>query len=840
MPMEVHKFGGTSLADATCIRRCADLLVKARLRGAVVGVTSAVGGLTDELLSAAAAASKGNRDGCRQAADAIRKRHQQILADLSVSDAESVDGELAALHDQFTRQLEGVLAVGELTERTRDAIVSLGEKSAARLTAAAVRSLGKKARAIDADTFLETDGCHGEAMPLHGVAERTMEATLRPLLEAGNILVTTGFLGQAPDGSTTTLGRGGSDYSATLIAGALSADQVVIWTDVDGIYTSDPRIAPEARSVPQMNFREAAELSFYGAKVLHQRSIIPVASRGIPVIVRSSMQPDLPGTRVDGQFTRGSHPVKAIGAVRGQALVSVEGKGMAGVPGIAARVFGALAAESISVTMICQSSSESTICLAIPGNEALRAEIALKREFHTDLSHGDVEEILVQRRVSLLAAVGLGMAHTVGVAARVCQSLAQRRINILALAQGSSELNISLAVDEKDTDAAVRGIHDEFDLQRLDTGEDTTRRFDLMILGLGSIGRALAELLQERSEHIQRRFGLNVRLVAVCDRKAFLFHPRGLPEETFQAALRCKADGRSLTEVEGAVASDDPAEMLRHAAQYRLARPVLIDTSDSKTNHGIFLDAMRAGFDVVTANKNPLAGSMESYQQLWQVAHDHRRMLKAEATVGAGLPTIDSMENLLSAGDPLLKIEGCLSGTLSYLLDQVSQGQPFSEALREAARVGYTEPDPMVDVSGGDVARKGLILGRWSGLLDGTETVQHEGLIGEVGPWKTMDELVAQLRVFDEPLAQRFRRAKENGLALRFVARVEPSKVFIGPTEVPLESPLGSLQGTDNMMVFTTQRYHEQPLAITGPGAGVDVTAAGVLSDVLRIAAERS
>ena len=342
-----------------------------------------------------------------------------------------------------------------------------------------------------------------------GICDRTIVAALSPRLARGEVPVVTGFCGRAPDGATTTLGRGGSDLTATLLAAALRADEVTIWTDVDGVFSADPGIVPSARVIRQLNFREAAEMSYYGAKVLHQRTMIPVASLGIPVRTRSSFAPEAGGTLIDGRVTPGSHPVKAVTAVRDQCLVSVEGKGMAGVPGVAARLFAAIAAARISVTMISQSSSESSICLAVPGDRAIDAEQTLKREFRADITRGDVDEIVVRRGASLIATVGLGMAHTPGVAARVFTALAKRGVNVLAVAQGSSELNITLAVAEGGTNDAIRSLHAEFGLDRIDTGDDSARAFDLILLGSGNIGRALVALIHDRHAHIVERFGLD-------------------------------------------------------------------------------------------------------------------------------------------------------------------------------------------------------------------------------------------------------------------------------------------------------------------------------------------
>jgi aspartokinase/homoserine dehydrogenase 1 len=834
--LAVHKFGGTSVADAARLVDVVEIVRGQRRDAACVVVASAASGVTDALLEVARAAGRGDVAGCQQRVEALRARHLQTLTDLGGDGPTTA--EIGRLLGEAHDVASGAARLGEMTARARDRLVSVGEKLSVRLLALAFRRAGVDAQAVDADTFVDTDGAFGEATPLGEVGERAIRVALQPLLDAGRLPVVTGFLGRAPDGATTTLGRGGSDLSATVLAAALHAAYVVLWSDVEGVLTADPRLVPEARVLTQLHYREAAELSFYGAKVLHPRTMIPVVGPGIPVWSRSTFTPDRPGTVVDGRFTPGSHPVKAISAVRGQALLSLEGKGMAGVPGVAARCFGALAERAISVTMISQSSSEASICLAVPEVDSLRAEQALKAAFRPDLARGLVEEVVVQRRVGLVAAVGLGMARTPGVSARIFGALGKRRVNVLAIAQGSSELNVSLAVDERDIEAALRALHAEFGLGLRDTGEDAPRAMDLLLLGAGGIGRALARLVGERGPHLRERFGVTLRVAGVADRSGYLFDPVGLAPERLEAALAAKAGKGALVDLPGAVATRDAADLLREALSYRLARPVVVDVSDADDSPRLFLEAFRLGADVVTANKKPLAGDAAVFRQLVEAAREGGRLLRAEATVGAGLPVIDTLEMLLGAGDRLIRAEGCLSGTLAFVVSRLEAGERFSDVVAEAARRGYTEPDPVVDLSGADVARKAVILGRVSGVAPDAR-VQLTGLVDPALAGRPLPDLLEALKAYDEPLAARVDDARTRGAVLRYLARVDADGIAVGLAEVPADSPFGGLRGTDNMIVFRTERYDERPLVISGPGAGVEVTAMGVLGDLMRTAAER-
>ncbi len=841
--LEVHKFGGTSVGDARRIRHCAGLVAASFTEEhRVVVACSAMTGVTNSLVATAKLATAGETARARDNLQGLRTRHHRALDRLEVDTERkaTVRKRLDGLLDELFDLVAASSVLGELTPRTRDRMLASGEKLACELFAVALGEQGLEGVALYADTFLETDGCFGEASPLGGVADRHIVAAVTPHLEAGRVPVVTGFCGRAPDGATTTLGRGATDFTATILAGAMAADAVTIWSDVDGVFNADPRVVPEARVLRQLNYREAAEMSFYGAKVLHQRTMIPVSGLGIPVTMRSSFDPEAPGTVVNGRSTPGSHPVKAISAVRDHALVSVEGKGMAGVPGVAARVFGALAEHGISVTMISQSSSESSICLAVPQHHAGAAEQALKRALMTEMSRGDVEEIVVQGRVGLVAAVGLGMAHTPGVSGRLFSAMGSAGVNVLAIAQGSSELNVSLAVAGRQVDAAIRAMHSEFGLDRLDPGDDSERHLDLLLLGCGSIGRELVAQVLQRRSHVFERFGLHPRVVAIADRSGFVFDPTGLSLERLQHILDHKGSGGRLADLDGA-APGTPVDMVETTLQWRLSRPVLVDVSDSDDAHLAFEAALTRRCDVATANKKPLAGPLAIHASLQETTRREGRLLRAEATVGAGLPVVDTLQMLLHTGDRLTSAEGSLSGTLGFLMSRLEEGVAFSAAVEEAVGLGYTEPDPVADLSGVDVARKATILGRLSGLAGPDAEVRLTGLVDPAWAGLPIPELLERLRTdHDGPMAERVGTARASGQALRFVARVSEGLIEVGPTEVPADSALGMLKGTDNQVVFRSERYQDRPLVITGPGAGVEVTAMGVLGDVLRIAAERA
>lgn len=802
-------------------------------------MSSATAGTTDDLHAVARGAYAGEEDAVREAVKRILERHREILERLGAS-----FGSVASRTEAFLTEIQDLasacLVTREVSASIRDRLVAIGEKIAVGLVARALSDAGVLAEPLFADGFIETDAHFGEARVLTGVTYRRIRAVLEPAIARGVVPVVTGYCGRGPDGSTTTLGRGGSDLTAALVAAALDADEVTLWTDVDGVFTADPERVPDARIIRHLNYREAAELSFYGAKVLHPRTMIPVQAKGIPVRSRNARNPNDAGTVVDTRFTPGSHPVKAVSAIDGHALLSIEGKGMAGVPGVSARAFQALAARSVSVTMISQASSESSICLALPRRHAEEAAAALREAFRRELSRGQIEEIAVRRDVGLAAVVGLGMAQTPGVAARAMTACARQKVNLLSIAQGSSELNITLAVDEGDVDRTVRALHEGFDLHRADTGVDDDAGLNLIVLGVGQIGRALLSLLHARTPHIKARFGLTPRVVALIDRSGYVLAPAGLSAEQIETLVSLKAEHGGLSEA-AAGAVGVARDALVAALDYRLVRPMVVDVSDADDADQLFVEAFRRGCDVVTANKKPLTGPHDRFETLRAAAEREGRQLKAEATVGAGLPIIDTVEVLLGTGDRLASVEGCLSGTLGFVTTALQNGQGFSEAVARAREHGFCEPDPAVDLSGTDVARKALILARWCGLTgpNGRVDTELEGLVDDRWTGLPWPELAERLRSLDDAYRERVAAALERGEVLRYLATVKPGCVQVGLRSVPAGSPAGRLSGTENLVMFRSDRYDAVPLVVTGPGAGIDVTAMGVLADILRVAAER-
>lgn len=832
MAIVVHKFGGTSVGSGERMRGVVERVLERPDGEQAVVVVSAMSGITDLLVRLADTDAD-----VTSLLEILQVRHRDALAVVAPdADADAVMGTLVNELDAAARALRVLASPAPVL---RDRILATGEKLAARMVALAFRGAGVAAKAVDADTFLETDEQHAEANPLPGLTALSIRTTLQPLVDEGVVPVVTGFCGRSPSGRTTTLGRGGSDFTATLVGGGLNATRVLIWTDIDGVYTSDPRAVPEARTVTQLNYREAAELAYFGAKVLHPRTLEPVVSRSIPVQILNTFRPELPGTIVDARVTPGSHPVKGLSAVRNHGLLSLEGRGIAGVPGVAARLFRALADAGVSITMISQSNAESSITLAVPREDVEEADRAIRRAFCFDMAHGTIGDIQVRPSVGLVAAVGLGMANTPGIAGRVFRALARQGVNVLAIAQGSSELNISLAVEDPDVEPALRALHDAFGLDRRDTGVEDGRGLDLVVHGFGSVARMLVRMVAERQEDLRERTGHDVRVVAVSDRGALLVDPRGLSWERIEAASQRKQAGGRLAEEEGSEPFASSEEAFARVWMWRLRRPVFVDLSSDPESGTLLLQALRAGADVVTANKWPLAGEEALFNALVATAQEQGRALRYEATVGAGLPVHDTIEMLRATGDRIHSIVGCLSGTLSWVLYRLQQGDAFSDAVLEAHRRGYTETDPVLDLVGGDVERKVLIAARSAGIPLRPQEITVEPLVDRTLLGLSSSALAERLPAWDAQMARALAEARVRSLRPRMVGRVGAHRgsvrlEFVGP-----QDPLYDLQETDNRIVIQSERYASRPLTVTGPGAGVEVTAMGVLGDILRVVGAR-
>ena len=836
----VHKFGGAALADLAAFRRAADIIAEYGGAQPVI-VVSAMRGVTDAL----GVIARSSVPKARTALAALERRHSAVASGLATDRAQrttlhkAIAETFAELTTICTRRRSGALTAAQL-----DFVMSRGEILAAELFVAGLRQRGLAATGIDALKLVWTDGVVGSAAP--DIAKTTAAAAkqILPRVKAGNIPVVPGFFGRGKKGAVVTLGRGGTDVTATLMARVLHASTVMLWKDVPGLLTADPRVVPDARLIPSLHVREASELAYHGAKILHPRALIglPAATR---LYLRPLADPKAMGTEISAFATAGEKkggvpalPVKALAVITGQALVTIVGNGMAGLPGVAARALGALDQMGVSVSLISMASSEHSLCIAVPVGLATQVAAKWKAAFAAEITRRDIEGVDVKRNVATLAIVGLGMAGTPGVSARLFDALAQSKINVVAIAQGASEMNISVVINESSAAQAQRAVHAAFRLDKIGGGAAGSRQHaDVIVLGFGLIGRELALQLAQRRKPDGGRLTAPVRVVAVIDRSGYVFDPRGLPSKTLMALAEAKAAGTPLAVQTGGIRATDEAA-LREIATHALERPILVDVTASETSPTLEV-AIGAGMDLVLANKRPLVTSGRNGRGLAKLAATRGRKLLHEATVGAGLPVIDTVNKLVASGDKILQIEGCPSGTLGFLFSEMSRGTKFSVALQSAMAKGYTEPDPRDDLSGMDVARKALILGRLLGYRGELSDIKVESLVPVPLRKLPLANFLVHASELDDAWSTRVADAQARGEVLRYRIIVNGTMVRVGVVAVDASSPLGALGGTDNLFAFTTTRYKTNPLVITGPGAGAGVTAAGVFTDVLTLAEQR-
>jgi aspartokinase/homoserine dehydrogenase 1 len=814
---KVHKFGGSSVADAACMQRVAQIVEDdPAARKAVV--LSACRGVTDALLSLVSLAERQDPTLDDRIQD-VRMRHVGIAREL-------IDG---ANYDEFVVQLDqdchdiaGILQAVRLVRSAsttlRDLIAGYGELWSTRIFERLLRVRGKSighVQWLDARKVLLVEwGPLGPAIRWDQSREH-LDVQVAP--DFTGTLVVTGFIATDTQGLQTTLGRNGSDFSASIFGSLLDAGEIVIWTDVDGVLSADPRLVPEAQVIEALSYNEAMELAYFGAKVIHPQTMAPAVEKRIPIWIRNTFAPDKAGTVIQDR-TAPNPLVKGITTVEKIALIDLEGAGMIGVPGTAHRLFGALREEGISVILISQGSSEHSICFAVPEIEADRAERVVRRAFDPELREGQIQSIEVNRGCSILAVVGDGMAGAHGVAAQVFGALSTAGVNVRAIAQGASERNISVVIDGRTSARALRSVHSSFYL--------SAHTVSIGLIGPGLVGGALLDQIASQVERLRRDFKIDLRV-------------RGL------------AGSRKMKLTQGVVdlarwrdeyaAGEAPVELDRfadhvHADQFPHA--VIVDCSASADVASHYAHWLSEGIHVVTPNKKANSAEYEYYERLKDARRAAGSHYLYEATVGAGLPVIQTLRDLRETGDEIRRIEGMFSGTLAYLFNTWDGSQSFSSVVRQAKSLGYTEPDPRDDLSGTDVARKLIILGREMGLRLEISDVDVESLVPPELVGCGIDEFVERLAEFDAPMLARLAAARGRDCVLRYVGSVGvDGRAEVGVVELPTSHPFANIALTDNIVRFQTARYDQNPLIVQGPGAGPAVTAAGVFADLLRVCA---
>ena len=814
-PWFVHKFGGSSVADAACFERVASILDASAAERLGV-VLSACKGVTDALLELISLA-EGQDERYRGQVAALRERHITIAEALLPGDAVRLYG--AGL-DRDCRDLEGILQTVKLTRaaapNVRDLIAGYGEIWSTKLFHRYLEARGTRRgpmQWIDARRVVVIEwGPLGPAVQWDASRKR-----LADLVDADfkGTLIITGFIAADRRGVQTTLGRNGSDFSASIFGALLQAAEIYIWTDVDGVLSADPRRVPDATVIDSLSYSEAMELAYFGAKVLHPQTMAPAVGGGIPIWIRNTFAPQKRGTLICAH-PESRLPVKGITSIEQVALVNLEGAGMIGVPGTAHRLFGALREEGISVILISQGSSEHSICCAIPQREGERAAMVIRRAFERELLEGHIQNVEIDPDLAILAIVGDGMAGTPGVAAKVFNALGGSGVNVRAIAQGASERNISVVIEGRSTTRALRAAHAGLYL--------SAHTLSVGIIGPGTVGRVLLDQIASQSARLREQFNLDLRVRGILGSRRMVLAETGLASSNWRA------------QYEASEQRGDLGRFIEHVHVDYLPHTVIIDCTASGEIAARYVEWLRAGIHVITPNKKANSAELSYYRALQAARRAGGAHFLYEATVGAGLPVVHTLRDLRETGDEITQIEGIFSGTLAYLFNIYDGGTAFSDIVRDARQRGFTEPDPRDDLSGMDVARKLIILGREMGLGLELADVRIESLVPAGLESGSIEEFMARLAGSDGAMRERFERARGRGKVLRYLGRLAADgQATVGLAELDANHPFANIALTDNVVRFATRRYCDNPLIVQGPGAGPEVTAGGVFADLLRL-----
>ncbi|MBM3162886.1 MAG: bifunctional aspartate kinase/homoserine dehydrogenase I [Chlorobi bacterium] len=820
--MKIFKFGGSSIASATKIGNVAGIIRKESSRTSLVVVVSAIGKVTDMLAETAVLAGKGDAE-YREKLDGIAALHGVIVRELFREAASAEEPWFQELLSELTDVLHGVFLLRELSDKSLALVLSYGERLSCRIVSRYLHVSGTPSECVDARSLIVTDEHHCYAkVDRLATGKRIRERFTR----FDSLPVVTGFIAAAPDGSVTNLGRGGSDFTATILGAALHAGEVWIWTDVDGFYSADPKRVPDARVIPEISYEEALELSHAGAKVLHPLAVQPVMKAGIPLLIKNSFNPDSSGTKIGNQsvLQEGrTGTVTGLTSINHVVLLSLSGSGMAGVPGTASRLFTCLARHSINIIFISQASSEQSISVAIMPAQTTMAKKALEEEFVREIEERRIDPVSIRRNLAMVAVVGTKMSGHPGVSAQLFETLGKNGINVIAVAQGANEMNISFVIGSGDEDKALNCIHESFFL--------SMRKVHVFIAGTGTIAKSLINQIREHRSTLQKELSLDVAVCGLANTRGIVIDSGGIDLDRWHEAVHAMHEKSPFS------GSARIHEYIRMIKEENMHNTIVVDCTASRQVAEKYPELLQADISIVTANKLGMAGPWDLYRRIMDAQRSSNAKFLYETNVGAGLPIISTLNDLKNSGDKIVCIEGVLSGTLSFIFNELRKGGRFSEIVRKAKEAGYTEPDPRDDLSGADFARKLLILGRELGYRLEYADVECQSLVpdscrGEMTPVEFLDRLSG----IDDWYAAEIDSAASEGMSIAYTGELKDGKAKVGLKRVPLESPVAGLNGTENLVVFTTDRYLTTPLVVKGPGAGGEVTAGGVFADILRIA----
>ena len=810
--MKVLKFGGSSVANHQNIVKVTSI-IKNEAQKTIV-VVSALGGVTDSLIELIHLA-KSNDKTYTKMLESLKNRHLETLFNLINHDSQN---EAAIyIHEVFEHLeslLNGCYLLGELSPKASDSILSYGELLASKIIYEYLKENSNKIAYKDSRELIQTNSDYGGAK----VNFETTDYLIQYYFDKNQARITVmpGFIAQSLDGNTTTLGRGGSDYTASIIAAALDVDQLEIWTDVSGMYTAHPNIVQQAKPIAQISYQEAMELSHFGAKVLYSPTIQPVLSKNIPILIKNTFQPGAIGTCIQNHDSSDQNPIKGISHVDDIALLTLEGSGLVGVSGASKRLFSAIAKEKINVIFITQASSEHSICIGLSEDDIQKAKAAVDFEYQHEIKKQIIKSVVVEKELAIIALVGEKMKSHQGLSGRMFSTLGRNNVNIRAIAQGASERNISAIIAKNDVRKALNCLHEIF-------FEDNIKQLNLFICGVGNVGGKFIEQINQQQKYLKDNLKIHVRVIAISNSKKMYFEEDGIALENWKEVL---------TNGEKSCVN----QFISKAEKLNLRNSIFIDNTANSEVASIYNHFLKQNIAVVTCNKIACSSSYDSYKNLKELSKKYNAPFLFETNVGAGLPIIDTLKNLIASGDKIHKIQAVLSGSLNFIFNHFNENNTFEQVVQQAKSDGYTEPDPKIDLTGIDVMRKILILIRESGYVMEMEDIENESFLpDDVLSAESIEAFFKSLQSNNLYFRNLYLKAFQKNCRLKYVASFENGKATVGLQLIDANHPFYNLEGKDNIVLFYTDRYSEQPLLIKGAGAGAAVTASGIFADVIRI-----
>ena len=810
--MKVLKFGGSSVGDTTAITNTVEIIQSAIKEDACVVVVSAMQGVTDSLIQIGRLAADGDAE-FREKIKLLEAKHFEAIRSLIPIAKQSATLSAVKQHlNELESISEGVFLLGELSTKTQDRIVSFGELLSSIIISAKFSSAGIENIWKDTRELIRTDSNFGFAAADFTTTNKLINEFINE--NPSQLYIVGGFIASDENGVTTTLGRGGSDYTASIFAAALDANVLEIWTDVSGMMTADPRLVRHSKAIPQVSYKEAMELSYFGAKVIYPPTIQPVMTRDIPVLVKNTFAPEDAGTLIEKNSVHKKEIACGISSINHIALLTLEGSGMIGIPGFSKRLFSSLSKAKINVILITQSSSEHSICVAVSEKDFVLAKQAIDEEFAHEINLGKVDELKVETGLSIVALVGDNMRNHQGISGKMFSALGHNGINILAIAQGSSERNISTIIKSSDVKKAINVLHEDF-------FETPTKQINLFIVGVGNVGGKLLEQIRQQANFLQENLRLQVRVVGLANSRKMLIKDEGIDLSDWK------------TQLDSAVPMSHEW-FLGFVFKQNLRNTIFVDMTADEKIANLYESLLRRSISVVACNKISASSTFENYSHLKDLAREYSTSFLFETNVGAGLPIINTLNDLIRSGDTIKEIQAVLSGTLNFVFNNYDGTRPFAEVVRQAQNEGYTEPDPRLDLSGTDVARKILILIREAGNKIELSEIENKPFLPEECFEGSVEDFYKQLAANEKHFQKLLGEARQKNAKLKYIASFKDGKASVGLQHVTQEHDFYSLSGKDNAVLFYTNRYAQQPLVVKGAGAGAEVTASGVFADIIR------